>query len=405
MKNTLRDFLILSITVVALTNLQTQNIRAAWGELDSSFGFLGVSMDSLTNYYPKSVALQPDGKILVTGYRLLSTGKKRFFLRRYLANGQPDVAFGNDGSAVSNALLNVNSDYEGLHIALQSNGKIAVAGRILNSGNPQMTALWRFNTNGSSDATIGYGGLRTFSDYSNYSPRALAVQNDKLFIGITTQQYTTESYIYVIRLNANGTIDTTFGTGGEVVPAEVGANSFSMIVESDTGKITVGSAKTPNFAPAGLERLMPDGQRDESVLFANFQHEGFTEPFIRLSTQKYVIPIVPGFYQIPNYKLVKLNANGTYASAITYANAGTSGYCPRIIAQQRDGKVVAYAPDRLFRFDSELNSSSAETMSCSTYFSAFTNQTRAVLQTDDKMIFAGRYEGGGNLVIVRTLPD
>ena len=79
------------------------NSSGAWGDYDTTFGSLGIASDGITSHYPEGVAVQADGKILVTGFRYVS-GKKRFFLRRYLSNGQVDTSFGNNGSAISNGL-------------------------------------------------------------------------------------------------------------------------------------------------------------------------------------------------------------------------------------------------------------------------------------------------------------
>jgi len=47
------------------------NASAAWGDYDTTFGFLGAVVDDVANYRPNGVAVQADGKILVTGYRIL----------------------------------------------------------------------------------------------------------------------------------------------------------------------------------------------------------------------------------------------------------------------------------------------------------------------------------------------
>src|SRR5687767_1083652 len=207
MKNAIKNILIFVITLAAVFNLQTQNAKAAWGDFDTSFGFLGASIDTLTDHFPASVALQPDGKILVTGYKLLATGKQRFFLRRFLSNGQLDTSFGDNGSAVSNAFIATNGNYRGVAIVVQPDGKIAVAG----NGNGYY-AVWRFNSNGYGDNTIGNGGFRSLSNYPGNGSPAIAVQNSKLIIGTGNAQA-----LVLLRLNTNGTLDTTFGSQGEAV--------------------------------------------------------------------------------------------------------------------------------------------------------------------------------------------
>lgn len=123
--------MILTIMLVAglIFGLQTSEVKAAWGAFDSSFGNAGTFSDIGTNSYPNSVIVQPDGKILVTGYSLASNGKMRFMLRRFTANGAIDTTFGNNGNAVINAFIFVNNDYAGWRMTMLTGGKIAVVGQ------------------------------------------------------------------------------------------------------------------------------------------------------------------------------------------------------------------------------------------------------------------------------------
>lgn len=395
MKNAIKNILIFVITLAAVFNLQTQNAKAAWGDFDTSFSFQGVSIDTLTDHYPVSVAIQPDGKILVTGYRLPTTGKQRFFLRRYLSSGQPDTSFGNNGSAVSNALINTNAHYRGAAIAVLPDGKIAVAGN-----GDGAYAVWRFSLNGYGDNAIGNGGFRRLPYYNVSGNPAIAVQSGKLIIGLTDQ-----ARAVLLRLNNNGSLDTTFGSAGEVVPTEVGGFSISVIVESGTNNITVGSSQSIT-GPKGLERFFPNGQRDTNFIFADRASEGFATKFIRLSSGpkrgKYIIQIYPGFYGLPERQFFTIDNTGAWEKTNAYGSSSSSGYCPNILAQQQNGKVIFGAPDRLLRLDSYLDMTSSELNYCSN-FSYLTNITDGVLQTDDKMIVAGRYSG--YLTLVRTLPN
>lgn len=398
MKKTIKNILILVITVTAVIYPQTQKAEAAWGGFDPSFGFLGAALDSVTDHYPKNVAIQPDGKILVTGYRLLSTGKHRFFLRRYLSNGQIDTTFGKNGSAVSNALIATNGNYRGVSIAIQADGKIAVAG----FGNGYY-AVWRFHSNGYSDSTIGYGGMRTLSNYSGNFDPTLTVQNNKLIVGVGNNQ----ARAILVRLNTNGTVDTTFGSQGEVVTGIYSHGGLYVLVESETDKITIGGIDPMTYSGVLAERRLPNGQIDpgfvsESV--SGFYH--YAQGFIRLSNQKYVFagaqPGSPYMNIAPLARLAKLDSTGVLESRVTYQEGSDDNKCPLILAEQTDGKVIAQGMGRLYRFNTDLDPNTAEINFCSS-FTNFTSITRAVLQADDKMVVAGRYNS--NLVLVRTLPN
>ena len=111
------------LTVIIVLFVLTHTSLSAWGDKDTTFGLLGGIADlSVTDHHPLGIAVQTDGKLLVTGWRLAGNGRKRFFLRRYLSNGGVDTSFGNNGSAISNALIITTAHYYGEKIVVQDNG-------------------------------------------------------------------------------------------------------------------------------------------------------------------------------------------------------------------------------------------------------------------------------------------
>lgn len=70
----------LAVAIALAIVIQTLETRAAWGDLDTAFGSGGIAYDTVTGHRPRSVAIQQDGKILVTGYRVVSHSGERFFL-------------------------------------------------------------------------------------------------------------------------------------------------------------------------------------------------------------------------------------------------------------------------------------------------------------------------------------
>ncbi len=379
------------------------HVEAAWGDFDTTFGFLGAAIDGdVTSHHPQGVALQSDGKILVTGYRLVG-GKKRFFLRRYLSNGQVDASFGNNGSAVSNAFINVNADYYGTRIVVQANGRITVAG--IGNGYP---TLWRFLSSGTADTSMGNGGMRTLSAYEAVVPQ-IATYSNILYVGVVDE---VTSEVFVIKLNSSGSQDTSFGSGGEAF-TDMDYRGYSIITEPGTGNILVGGRQTYFESGYGVIRLLTTGVLDTT--FTNFgaTFQGFPgffpSQFVRLANGQFVlnerwINIAQGGGTVGS-SLVRLSTNGAFTSRVEYGPTGwqgnPSGYCPDLMAQQSDGRIVTRPVtfELLYRFST--NFSTIETMNCSSYAN-FGSKTPAVLQTDDKMIAAGTYNG--YITIVRTLP-
>lgn len=391
------------IIFLAILAFSSHSVRAAWGDFDTTFGFLGASIDPVTNHYPAGVAVQTDGKILVTGYRLVS-GKKRFFLRRYLSNGQLDTSFGSNGSAVPTALIIVDADYYGSEIVVQSNGRIAVSGR----GNDRPT-IWRFLSSGSPDTSIGAGGMRTLSAYASVTPQ-LATFSNILYVGV---RKSSPASTVVLKYNSNGTRDMSFGGSGEAV---TGASSyFSLATDPVSGNILIGGISNAAYTSHGVQRLLTTGTVDTTFnsWTATFgTPEGYTSDFIRLANGQFVVNerrlnLGQGGVLLSS-NIVRLSSNGSLTSSTEYEPNeflnmyDFNGPCPDVIAQQQDGRVVMKGRhwDEIFRWSS--NFSTVQSMDCDAYVTLDFPATNAVLQSDDKMIAAGRYNG--YITLIRTLP-
>lgn len=108
----------------------------------------------------------------------------------------------------------------------------------------------------------------------------------------------------------------------------------------------------------------------------------------------------------PGHKLLNLDTSGAQESIITFytGNNESGSECPAMLVQQQDGKVIAATGSKMYRFDSDINPGSSETRSCSN-FSQVNDKTPAAIQSDDKIVVAGRYSGGGNLILVRILTN
>ncbi|KJV05698.1 delta-60 repeat domain-containing protein [Methylocucumis oryzae] len=123
------------------------------GELDRSFSKDGIVMTELGDYDDEanSIIVQADGKILVAGVHY-NGDDTDFAVVRYLANGQLDNAFGNNGIVITGLSTTKEQAYS---VALQQDGKILVTGSIESNGNAADFALLRYNTNGTLDNSFG----------------------------------------------------------------------------------------------------------------------------------------------------------------------------------------------------------------------------------------------------------
>jgi uncharacterized delta-60 repeat protein len=193
------------------------------GFLDPTFNGSGVVTTPIappSNYVQaNAVAVYPPGtlnagKIVTVGTG--STANNYFGLVRYLPNGSLDSTFGNGG--IVNQSFTAND---------WATGAALVGDKILASGWGVKGAraafeLARFNADGSLDQSFGTGGwVQTSFGHDNARSNAMAVQADgKIVLAGTADVPVSHNDILefaVARYNSNGTLDTTFGTSGEMI--------------------------------------------------------------------------------------------------------------------------------------------------------------------------------------------
>jgi len=130
------------------------------GVLDTTFGTKGITTTSIANLLvsPTGVGVLPNGDILVgaAAGSLSATGES-FVLLAYKSNGELDTTFGASG------IVNTAVDFTELvgPLLVQPNGQIVMAGFETSSskGAPTFSVLIRYNSNGSLDTTFGTGGI------------------------------------------------------------------------------------------------------------------------------------------------------------------------------------------------------------------------------------------------------
>ena len=216
-QNPMRAIAIIALAILGL-GVANPAFAQAPGSLDPTFGTAGQVVTSLGTAPSGEVnnviliadgALQSNGDILLVAYMYTGIG-----VVRYLPSGALDKTFGTNGLSLT-TFGNYTAQPAG--IALQSNGQIVVA-----ASGADGFAVERLNTNGSLDTTFGTGGQVTTS-FSGSEPTATAVliqPNGKIVVagyGETVTYHSEVMFPVLARYNTNGTLDTTFGSGGTVV--------------------------------------------------------------------------------------------------------------------------------------------------------------------------------------------
>jgi uncharacterized delta-60 repeat protein len=282
-----------------------------------------------------SVAIQSDGKIILGGYFQTFNGATVNSIVRLNADGTRDTAFTtNTGTGFDSTVSS---------IAIQSDGKIILGGYFQTFNGATVYNIVRLNADGTRDTAF----ITNTGTGANTTVNSIAIQSDgKIILGGGFSSFNGATVNRIVRLNADGTRDTAFTTS-----AGTGANSTvnSIAIQSD-GKIILGgffftfNGATVNY----IVRLNADGTIDTA--FTTNTGTGASGPDINKRVGSIAIQsdgkiILGGFFTIFNgatvNSIVRLNADGTRDTAFT-TNTGTGviGGAVNSIAIQSDGKII-----------------------------------------------------------------
>jgi uncharacterized delta-60 repeat protein len=265
----------IDLIFVRKLNLKTGATNAGFGAggVVAFQPVLAVAGARVDNVGPGSIIPTNDGGVIIAVTQHLRVGNypnesfpKAIVLHKLDAAGKLDPTFGNKG--VVTATLTESFDYlAGAHLAAYLDGRFVLIG-----GSENNATLQRFNANGSLDTTFGDQGVLPLDDGPfwniNVSFGRMIVQPDgKLVISLTSADISLDySYGFVVRINADGTRDTSFGDAGTVTRGrEEGSFNPPGIALDSFGRI-VGIAGN-----AELYRLTPAGAQDPT-----FDDDGFT---------------------------------------------------------------------------------------------------------------------------------
>ncbi|MEZ5909136.1 MAG: tandem-95 repeat protein [Hyphomicrobiaceae bacterium] len=239
------------------------------GVIDTGFGEGDGIVTTLiggTDEKAYSVLLQPDGKIVLAGYAFLGSNNYDFAVVRYDADGTLDTTFGGDGIVTTP----IGSSYDqAFAVAQQSDGKLVLAGYMFNGANEDF-ALVRYNADGTLDTSFGGGsGIVTTAIGASYeSALSLVIQADgKIILAGHTQTGATGWDFALVRYNADGTLDASFGAGDGIVTTPISSGNdfaYSIALQSDGQIVVVGRSSNGSNDDIALVRYNSDGSLDQT---------------------------------------------------------------------------------------------------------------------------------------------
>jgi uncharacterized delta-60 repeat protein len=250
--------LTISLSTVLITAVVGVTSFAAPGDLDTTFGDNGIVS---TFRGVSCVAIQPDGKIVVAGTYLSGTYPNsiyEFAVSRYNPDGTLDTTFDGDGKVTTD----IGYYAEAYAVALQPDGKIVVVGESFNFH--LSLAVLRLNSDGSFDTSFdGDGKVTTDFEGVGFS---VALQSDGKIVTAGATVSPSNTNFLIVRLNSNGSLDLSFDSDGKVTTDFNGGNDLanSVVLEPD-GKIIAAGQSGGNLQSSfALVRYNADGSPDAS---------------------------------------------------------------------------------------------------------------------------------------------
>jgi uncharacterized delta-60 repeat protein len=189
-----------------------------------------------------AIAIQSDGKLVLAGYSF-NGADDDFAIMRFNADGSPDTTFGVTGSVTTPIGA---SDDQAIAVAIQADGKIVAAGFSNAGGANNDFALVRYNANGTLDGTFGVGGKVTTPVLAaDDQARSVAIQANGRIVAAGWAANATNYDFAVVRYTTAGALDGTFGVGGRVTTT-VGASddqAYAVAIQPNGRIVVAGDAR------------------------------------------------------------------------------------------------------------------------------------------------------------------
>ena len=339
------------------------NVKSQSGDIDLTFKSMpGANSDVAT------IAIQSDGKIIIGGYFTYYSNTPRIHIARLNVNGTLDATF-NPGVGANDAVLTT---------AIQSNGKIIIGGGFSYYNNTPRNYVARLNANGTLDATFNPG---TGADNMVWTT---TIQGDgKIIIGGIFTSYNGTPRNRIARLNADGTLDTTFNPG-------TGTNDWviTAAIQND-GKIIIGGDFTSYDGTSRnhIVRLNADGTLDDTFNPGTGANNMVWTTAIQSDGNIIIGGDFTSYNGTPRNRIARLNADGTLDDTFNPGTGASSEV--NTTAIQSDGRIIIGGLFRNHIARLNTNGTLDDTFNTGTGASSYVLAT--AIQSDGKILFGGNF--------------
>ena len=342
-----------------------------------------------------ALAIQSDNKILVGGWFASWNGTTVGRIVRLNSDGTRDTSFTTNNGTGANSAVN--------SIVIQSDGKIVVGGEFTSWNGTTVGRIVRLNSAGTRDTAF----TTNTGSGANNTVNSIKVQSDgKIVVGGNFTAWNGTTVGYIVRLNSDGTRDTSFTTNNGT-----GANSsvVSIVIQSD-GKIVVGGDSSLwNGASVGrIVRLNSDGTRDTT--FTTNTGTGASGTVNSIAVQSDGKILVGGAFTSWNNtrfgRIFRLNSDGTGAETLSsFANNTVNS-----IKVQSDGKILVCGQFTTWNgtiagYVVRLNSDGTRdtTFTTNTGTGANSSVFRIAIQSDNKILLGGQFSSWNGTTVGRIV--
>ncbi|HWP56000.1 MAG TPA: hypothetical protein VN476_17850, partial [Pyrinomonadaceae bacterium] len=344
------------------------------GTLDASF----LAAGSGINGDVFSLALQTDGKTLIGGFFTSVNGTARNGIARLNSDGTNDASFLATGSGVNNSVFAV---------AVQSDDRVVIGGLFTNVNGIERNGAARLNPDGNLDMSFLAAGSG-----ANAPLYAIALQSDgKIVIGGAFTNFSGTARDGIERLNANGSVDTSFLVSGS------GANNIvrCLALQSD-GKILLGGAFTTvnGTVRTGIARLDNVGNLDNAG--TGVARNDVTAVALQSDGRILIGGSFTTFSGTARNRIARLNSDGTLDTTFLAAGAGANGDVSAVTLQG-DGKILiggnftsvnGTARNRIARLNSD---GTLDTAFLAAGSGADSSVRKIAIQADNRILVGGSF--------------
>lgn len=221
------------------------------GTPDVNFGNNGVvRITDFQESYAYDIILLPDGSALIVGLMYNQSFQASMLVLKLLANGSIDTTFGVNGFFISDFAAGDELCYSA---DMQVDGKIVLAGHMVDNNFNNAPLIARLNANGTVDTNFGMNGsvmLPVIANDNSWSDVEVMFNGKIVAAGYYMQGFTqegqTDKDLLIARYNSNGTLDDTFGDDDHIITTSVGpyADVAFCLDVTQSGSMYVGGYTT-----------------------------------------------------------------------------------------------------------------------------------------------------------------